>query len=195
MPSLDELAGFEGDMDDDIDDIGSDDMSDLASTTLSEGTMSPSLLAQRDAAHLKADRGRLMFDLSKHRELLADSQRMNLSLKRCLGITEQLLKDGSKALEHQVNASEVKLGGRVLSPEELDASNGRSISYDYFDSGLRQSEGFDDASSPAAGSDWDHSIETPAEDDKVQLQSGMNTEFKLGREISLPSSDPTPLPP
>jgi hypothetical protein len=54
--------------------------------------------------------------------MLADSQKMNQSLKRCLGWTEQLIKDGQKALEYRVHASDVRLGGRVLVSEDNDVA-------------------------------------------------------------------------
>ena len=80
--------------------------------------MSPGAIAQRDARHRKSDQRRLQKDLAKHKELLGDSQRMNQSLRRCLNVTEQLISDANKALEYQVSQDEVRLGGRVLSPEE-----------------------------------------------------------------------------
>lgn len=87
-------------------------------SSFDEGTMSPSVLAERDAAYRFRDEKRLQLDLSKHRELLIDSQKMNQSLKRCLDWTELLIKDGRKALAYQVRVSDVQLGGRVLSTEE-----------------------------------------------------------------------------
>lgn len=87
-------------------------------SSLDEGTLSPTVQAERDEAHRFGDEKRLQLDLSKHRELLVDSQKMNQSLKRCLGWTEQLIKDGQKALEYKVNVSDVKLGGRVLVSED-----------------------------------------------------------------------------
>lgn len=73
--------------------------------------------AMRDARHQKRDENRLQVDLSKHQQLLVDSQKMNQSLKRCLGWTEELIRDGKRALQYQVKISEVDLGGRV-EPEE-----------------------------------------------------------------------------
>jgi hypothetical protein len=96
-----------------------DDPEDSESS-LDEGALSPSLQAERDEAHRLRDEKRLQLDLSKHRELLVDSQKMNQSLKRCLGWTEQLIKDGQKALEYKVHVSDVKLGGRVLISEDDD---------------------------------------------------------------------------
>ncbi|KAF1841715.1 uncharacterized protein K460DRAFT_369724 [Cucurbitaria berberidis CBS 394.84] len=83
-------------------------------SSFDESTLSPTAQADRDEAHRLRDEKRLQLDLSKHRGLLIDSQKMNQSLKRCMGWTEQLIKDGRKALEYQVRASDVKLGGRVL---------------------------------------------------------------------------------
>ena len=45
---------------------------------------------------------------------------MNQSLKRCLGWTEELIREGRRALEYRVRVSEVKLGGRVLNPEDME---------------------------------------------------------------------------
>jgi hypothetical protein len=83
-----------------------------------EGALSPSAQLERDEAHRFKDEKRLQLDLSKHRDLLLDSQKMNQSLKRCMNWTEQLIKDGQKALEYQVRPSDVKLGGRVLVVED-----------------------------------------------------------------------------
>jgi hypothetical protein len=87
-------------------------------SSLDEGAMSPTTLAARDAAHLEKDEKRLQLDLSKHQELLLDSQKMNQSLKRCMNWTEELIKEGQKALAYKVHVSDVKLGGRVLVKEE-----------------------------------------------------------------------------
>jgi len=83
-----------------------------------ESQLSPSAQLERDETHRFDDEKRLQLDLSKHRDLLMDSQKMNQSLKRCMNWTEQLIKDGQKALEYQVRPSDVKLGGRVLVVED-----------------------------------------------------------------------------
>ncbi|KAH3982818.1 hypothetical protein HBH51_035890 [Parastagonospora nodorum] len=85
-----------------------------------ESQLSPSAQLERDEAHRFKDEKRLQLDLSKHRDLLLDSQKMNQSLKRCMNWTEQLIKDGQKALEYQVRPSDVKIGGRVLIAEDDD---------------------------------------------------------------------------
>jgi hypothetical protein len=66
------------------------------------------------------DEKRLMLDLSKHQQLLIDSERLNQSIKRCLNFTEELIKTGNKALEYRVGIGDLKLGGRVLSHDEED---------------------------------------------------------------------------
>lgn len=94
------------------------DPEEHSDSSFDESVMSESALAERDEAHRLRDEKRLRLDLSKHRELLADSAKMNQSLKRCLNWTEELIKDGQKALAYQVRVSDVQLGGRVLNSEE-----------------------------------------------------------------------------
>ncbi|KAG5972929.1 hypothetical protein E4U58_005945 [Claviceps cyperi] len=71
-------------------------------------------------ARRRRDEKRLQLDLTKHQELLVDSQKMNQSLKRCLDFTEALIKEGQKALEYRVRVSDIKLGGRILAPPDED---------------------------------------------------------------------------
>lgn len=70
---------------------------------------------------------RTNLDLSKHKDLLIDSQKMNLSLQRCLGMTEQLLKDANKALNYQPQVT-----SKVVSPEQSSLREEQSIRDDYF---------------------------------------------------------------
>ncbi|KAI1138289.1 hypothetical protein F5Y05DRAFT_404458 [Hypoxylon sp. FL0543] len=84
------------------------------------GSVSPRVVAERDAKHRKRDEERLEVDLSKHQQLLIDSQKINQSIKRCLDWTEELINEGKKALEYHVSVSDVKLGGRVLDPLDLE---------------------------------------------------------------------------
>ena len=60
-----------------------------------------------------------MLDLSKHQQMLLDSQKLTQSIRRCLTCTEELIKDGSKALEYGVGIGDIKLGGKVLDHDEL----------------------------------------------------------------------------
>ncbi|KAI1077600.1 hypothetical protein F5B20DRAFT_583011 [Whalleya microplaca] len=102
-----------------------DSLSDTDSTTES---LSPSVEAEQDAKHRTRDERRLQLDLTKHQELLIDSQKINQSIKRCLDWTEELIKDGKKALEYHVRVSDVELGGRVLDP--LDEEDYAPLSAD-----------------------------------------------------------------
>ncbi|KAF2856634.1 hypothetical protein T440DRAFT_437505 [Plenodomus tracheiphilus IPT5] len=87
-------------------------------SSLDESTLDTAAQAEREEAQRIRDEKRLQLDLSKHRDLLLDSQKMNQSLKKCLGWTEQLIKDGQKALDYKVHVSDVNLGGRVLIHED-----------------------------------------------------------------------------
>ncbi|CZT44663.1 uncharacterized protein RSE6_04862 [Rhynchosporium secalis] len=90
--------------------------------TSDEGSLSPSAMEESDLRHRKRDEKRLQLDLSKHQRLLIDSQKMNQSLKRCLGWTEELINEGKKALEYRVRISDVELGGRVLALDEVEGA-------------------------------------------------------------------------
>ena len=112
-PALDHLSTLDEENDlpdfDDDDDEGNgarpsspfleqtaEDDSDEDSTVSSTNPLSPSAQADKDAARRAADENHLRLDLSRHRELLLDTQRMNQSLQRCLYWTEGLIKDGKK---------------------------------------------------------------------------------------------------
>jgi len=96
--------------------------------SVDDGTLSPRALAESDARHRKRDEKRLQLDLSKHQQLLIDSQKMNQSLKRCLGWTEELIGEGRKALAYQVRVSDVELGGRVLALDDVEDNENEDIS-------------------------------------------------------------------
>jgi hypothetical protein len=99
--------------------LSEEDEDDLASSD-DEGddlSTNSSSSAESDSKKLAKDSKRLQIDLAKHRDLLVDSQKMNQSLKRCMAWTEDLIREGRRALEYKVNVSDVKLGGRVLDRE------------------------------------------------------------------------------
>ncbi|KAL4919056.1 hypothetical protein BDW62DRAFT_179829 [Aspergillus aurantiobrunneus] len=99
---------------------GLSDLSDGEESPLDGSSLEPDSMAEDDTRHKTKDEKRFLIDLAKHQELLADSQKMNQSLKRCLGWTEELIKEGQKALEYNVHVSDIQLGGRVLDPDELN---------------------------------------------------------------------------
>lgn len=71
-----------------------------------------------DEKHREADEKRLTWDLSKHQSLLDASSRMNKSLRGCMFLTDQLIREARKALEHKIRPSDIRLGGRILCDEE-----------------------------------------------------------------------------
>lgn len=95
----------------------------LSDTDSASSDVSASVLAERDAKHRPRDEERLKLDLSKHQQMLIDSQKINQSIKRCMDWTEELIKDGKKALEYKVRVSDVQLGGRVLDPLDEEEEN------------------------------------------------------------------------
>jgi hypothetical protein len=92
----------------------------------SSSLLSPTSRADYDSRHRARDEKRLMLDLSKHQQLLIDSQKMNQSIRRCLGWTEELISEGKKALEYHVKVNDVELGGRVLA-DDYDHNDGESV--------------------------------------------------------------------
>ncbi|MCJ1301507.1 hypothetical protein MMC08_004308 [Hypocenomyce scalaris] len=97
--------------------------------SIEDGMLSPNAQAEHDARLRAKDEKRLQLDLSKHQELLIDSQKLNQSLKRCLGWTEELISEGKKALEYHVRVSDVEVGGRVLAPDEnaIETTHSRGL--------------------------------------------------------------------
>ncbi|GKT41501.1 uncharacterized protein ColSpa_01682 [Colletotrichum spaethianum] len=111
------------------DDLEEMDDSMFESSELSEtdstSHASPRQDTDRYVRRRTRDEKRLRLDLSKHRELLVDSQKINQSIKRCLNWTEELIKEGKKALEYNVRPSDVELPPRVLRPAYLEEDEGR----------------------------------------------------------------------
>ena len=113
--------GSEGENGDSPDEDGDDkkeDDEEKACDTIAAG-----LEENKDKA---PEGGRLDLDLSKHQALLEASAKMNVSLKRCQYITEQLIKEGEKALEYKVQPSDVHLGGRVLTGDNDEEFEGET---------------------------------------------------------------------
>jgi hypothetical protein len=111
------------DMSEDDEESSEEEEDSSFSTDSEEGSLSPRAMAESDARHRTRDEKRLQLDLTKHQQLLIDSQKMNQSLKRCLGWTEELINEGRKALEYHVRVSDVELGGRVLAPDEVEGES------------------------------------------------------------------------
>lgn len=170
---LDKVEKEEKEKKEDEEEAGED--SSLESDSAS-GSLSPSIVAERDAKHRRRDEERLQVDLSKHQQLLIDSQKINQSIKRCLNWTEELINEGKKALEYHVRASDVELGGRVLVVDPLDDEDDRPITSDGSrdDTSSMLDEILDEKSLEGAGrlagwnferQDRDSGIELPADGD------------------------------
>jgi ElaB/YqjD/DUF883 family membrane-anchored ribosome-binding protein len=120
--TLDTVAEGEGedfdrsDAEDESDFDAFDDETEDVLSNDSSSVHSPTSRARQRAR----DEKRLMLDLSKHQQMLLDSQKLTQSIRRCLTCTEELISDGNKALEYTVGIGDVKLGGRVLNHEEID---------------------------------------------------------------------------
>ncbi|KAJ5761640.1 hypothetical protein N7533_003679 [Penicillium manginii] len=113
MSTTSEIDGEVSEMSSEMSEVSDED------SVADEEDMTADSLAEHDAKHRAHDEKKFMLDLAKHQELLVDSQKMNQSLKRCLGWTEELIKEGQRALEYSVHVQDIELGGRVLAPEEL----------------------------------------------------------------------------
>ncbi|KAK2590492.1 hypothetical protein QQS21_011825 [Conoideocrella luteorostrata] len=147
-------TGFEED--EDMDSMYDSDLSSDASMN-TEDILLPGAKIE---ARRRRDEKRLHLDLTKHQELLIDSQKMNQSLKRCLDFTETLIKEGQKALNYHVRVSDIKLGGRVLAPsdEEEDA-----VSFQEKDTTIRTDDPGLEPPWPKSSQDRDSGIELPPE--------------------------------
>ena len=115
-----EIEAEDAELDEGLDEADDDDDEDGLSGSEASGERSPRAAALRQEKRRGGDERRLQLDLSKHQQLLVDSQKINQSLKRCLGWTEELIKEGKRALAYHVRPSDVELGGRVLAPEEVE---------------------------------------------------------------------------
>lgn len=100
---------------------------------------------------------RLNLDLTKHQELLDNSAKMNVSLKRCQFIADQLINEAKKALEYKIRPSDVHLGGRVLDQdaEETDIGTEAETEDDH-----------DDQTETEDGEDFDEDDGDSEEDDE-----------------------------
>ena len=106
--------------DEEEEEVPSEEEAESSESSFDDDVQETNVQAERAESYRIKDEKRLQLDLAKHRDLLMDSQKMNESLKRCLGWTDQLIKDAQKALDYRVNVADVRLGGRVLVTEDDD---------------------------------------------------------------------------
>lgn len=126
-------------MDDDLSEDDEDDDDETSSVTSGGDPLSPNARESKQEARLAKDEQRLRADISKHKELLVQSQMMNQSLKRCMYATEEMINEGKKALQYNVRVSDIRLGGRILTDHDHDdddshdSHNGHGDDRDYRD--------------------------------------------------------------
>ena len=108
--ATDELGHGLSDSDEDLEDL----LSSLSSTSATSHPSSP-------VAHARfGDPERVELDLATHRALLLDSQKLNVSIKRCLSTSESLLAAAKEALAHHEEPLQLEhLGPRVLTPDDV----------------------------------------------------------------------------
>lgn len=132
--------------------------SDLSNENGASGSKSTDPRAKTDspsAKRRKRDERRLQLDLTRHQELLLDSQKMNESLKKCLNWTDLLIKEGQKALAYRVKIADVDaLPGRVLAPSYYDYREDTSQAGDDTMSTVSASHFGDDTISVAESETW-----------------------------------------
>lgn len=85
-------------------------------------------VALSDLRYRTNDEKRLQHDLARHQQVLTGSQKMNQTLKRCLGLTEEMIGEGLKALQHTVTAGDLELGGRVLEQDDMEGNESEGMS-------------------------------------------------------------------
>ena len=99
----------------------SDDASDRSPTSNTSQQSSNPLSTSRFSRIRDKEAKRMHQGFARHRELLVDSQKLNESIKRCLGRTGDLIADAKKALDYHVQTGGVEThGGRVLLPDEIE---------------------------------------------------------------------------
>lgn len=142
---------YEDDEDEDDEEEDEEDEDSLVDSELSNGnaaadpksTSSQSKVESPGDKRRGRDERRLQLDLTKHQELLLDSQKMNQSLKKCLDWTEVLIKEGQKALAYRVRIADV------------DAMPGRVLAASYYDYGDDTSQVEDDTVSTISASHFE----------------------------------------
>lgn len=123
-PSDDGGAPEDSDWEVDADEEPEAEMEDEAEGEDEEEDEDPE--GMHDEKHRAADERRLALDVSKHQALLDASAKMNVSLKRCSYMADQMISEARKALEYKVRPSDVHLGGRILThddEEDVDVSS------------------------------------------------------------------------
>ena len=146
--------------------VEEEEMSDIGEEDGSGSSqLSPTTVAERDSRHRKRDEKRLLMDLSKHQQLLVYSQKINQSIKRCMSWTEELIKEGQRALEYQVRISEVDINGNAHRDDDEDEDEddeGETMPAVVVDFGHGE-HGFVNGESDKGSQDRDSGVELPSD--------------------------------
>lgn len=194
-----DLSPIEG-SDEEYNEIDDDEAGDLSISSEDSTVSSEAATANGESFERRREKDakRLRLDLARHGALLADSQALNQSIKRCLGWTAALISNGKRALAHKVRISEVHVGGRVLDADEV----GEDIELDQRRHGLL-SPGLASHEAEAQDYRWDEPIkdsrdpsspQSPfrgivpfvrqASVDKVLTRAALDTDRSPTRELS-----------
>jgi hypothetical protein len=134
-----------------------------------------------DEKHREADEKRLTLDLSKHQALLDASSKMNKSLRGCLLVTDQLIREGKKALEYKVRASDVRIGGRILRDEDEEFDDSENLDLESIDGdGLRSDFSRSDFSVSAEGTSAEETDDPDAEETETEDEDAASAGLGLG---------------
>ena len=160
----------------DSDEEEEDDIEDMVSNLSSTSGLSRPSSRTAHAGHNRfQDPERIELDLAAHRALLQDSQTLNMSIKRCLEQSENLLENGKRALAYYAEAPEHEnLGPRVLTPDEVE------------DRFFGQGQGLLSPSlDHVMGNPWDQSLGSPRSLD-AGLEAPEDSQAELQKEVQGP---------
>ena len=108
------------DSDDDGNDNDDEILSGISSPSLTSSH--PSSPTSRAARTRFQDPTQIKIDLTAHRNLLLDGQKLNQSIARCITQSESLITSAKTALAYQARApTPENIGGRVLTPDDNEA--------------------------------------------------------------------------
>ena len=119
LGTVTEIEGDDRHLSDFDDNSDPDELDDEDGSLFSNDSSSVTSPSARSRQRAK-DEKRLMQDLSRHQQVLVDSQKLSQTIRRCLTCTDELIREGNKALNYKVGIGDIKLGGRVLNDDELD---------------------------------------------------------------------------
>lgn len=68
----------------------------------------------------KLESRRMNLDLTKHKDLLIENQRVNQSMHKCLCVVDQLVEDGNKALQYRPRTTDLTVRQNMVDTDEED---------------------------------------------------------------------------